>query len=1112
MKELPSGSQQTVGMGVSWNEEETIFEHLYPGNYTLTLRYYNFLRASWKDCQSFNFELAIAPVSAFEAQIAEYSSKLCETEHLDELTSFTISAISGFNWGDPSDVWVVRSNSSFSGKRRDVWSTTFEVPEDPARKLLFDFHLGYRFLTGDVAARLEGNTSNGEKLVSTFGFNGYNQHYISHHLPAGLYKLVVYFPIELNATISKCTPFTVQINAVWELKDNNLFSCDYPVLPQSLDLIPRDKKNSIEIMGNYLVDPYGFSFFFKTFDSMIFRLVVSSSVNYSGELLFNQEGPWNTVANTSDGVIFSDRLRAGEYLVSFVAEDFSDAVSCPYINLALSLQPRAEGSTALSTFLCPNGNVGRLPDFPLRLSLPYEFTNPEIYYSVPETGSQITSWSFGVYSNTFFSIYVRSHFLLSNIRATLQLESSSKVFESETISLGSNRLVSKLGPGRYTLVLLQDGYGTNNLVRCNPFSIELHIQEFDKWENETGCSRVDVLPLPSDFTSEYLLFGNRFNIQNEHWLVPASFANNTRSEHTATLDVKLPSLFRIYIEDIEADIDVSLYQNTTWKISTRSLLDEESFVIFLTPAVYTLDFIIYHWYGVTDDTCVTFNMEMELIPQGDLLDLDNNCSYYRKHEALWPSLPSEVTESDLPYNKEFSGYYQQNERTGYQETLKFYMVRIDFDFDIRIELGYRFVVGDLVVTLQSETDQKVIGANFYLGNILKSINNPAGLYNISVYEPTRNDRTSVMCSDFTFLLVLDKAFIKPVKKSSLTTSLSSLDLLPYLGYGKSLDLFYPNYQFGFGSTINFTLKESSLVRYSVDLGWMGMNWFEGGFSTEFRSTLEAGSHSITFTEWWFSGNLQLTILPYPTYVSERSAYCKKNVPVWVPPHVNVRPTDGYYHYLNSKCRIAPENLTSIGELYRIPLTLQDYSIVRVQVLYELSWGGLDVRIVEQNSDWNMYSGMAAYNSYQIESLLSSGTYDIIISQTVNSSLPKEQISCFEFQFGLIVNKYRGEPGHKYQDCSAYEIFPWSFSVDGGGSEEYGGPIRHDRLNLWGDRFYFGGDVTSLSTSFTITDTTTAVAFLSQDSVVGITVGVEDSKGLVQHRSMLTDMGKSLFSL
>lgn len=1116
---------ELIEFSIAFNDEETIFRKLEAGTYLLNFQYL-VLKEIPGDCHSFNFELAISPVSDFNEDVDLFRSVCKSVDFLPDIELGTLP-LERFEWGNEKDVYTVTARNDEDGKPRDFWSRDFVVPRNTGTStLIFDLHLGYRFLTGDIAVRLERTDvqepdRDGEikNKVVAFGYNGYNQHFLYHYVQEGSYKVILYLPAAQNSTVAPCTPFTLSIRSSWKTKEEDIFSCPHAKLPSNFNsLTLADRQDLIRVIDRFLIEDWSHDFNFTTTEACTLRVDATSEIPFSFELQQASGSDWKKIAQTMDGELYIPELAGGyTYRIVFSYEFLDELIFCPSLDLEFVLHRKADVHSSLSNFPCPGGHFTTLPPLPRGLgsSLPYRFSGGSsdhevIYYAFPELGSVIGEWTLTITEDVYFDLTIGSFFLTSNIRAELESSNHSVKLRSDSESFNNNRLVAELQPDTYTLRLTQAESTGVPLVPCSPYTFSLQLENLGDWRQSTYCEDLSVVPIPKLLNGlRYLGFDGSLKLQSNKWLVPHTVSQKLLVETTTYFQIKERSLFRIYVEEHKIDIDVELYATdenynitdlNSPLVTGLSGFGEESFVITLDPGRYGLKYLFWNWEN-EQAHCLTFDMQYAISPLSQLPDRPKKCTDVHNNEHVWPSVPQRIDKSlPLPFTVDSYGHFQQSDSNGFSQHT--YEVTVSFDFDIHLELGYNFIVGDLVLQFAGEDESFVeYGSNEYTRNVYNKKAVPAGKYTITVYEATANAAEALGCSEFSFFMFLDVAQkeVVEVERRDSGWLPTTLNLLPYLLYSNELKLHeraFLVFSTGVSSvakTITFDVKTPSLFHLVIDGGANSAAPFLANLQTsqpksaDLLQVLQPGSYTINLypnrdTPHLFGGsltlaNIHLSIQPYEDVQSDVSRLCTAPKPKWNPETITVRSTDGYYHYREMNARLDSHQVTVTGDLYSLPLEVERDSIVSIQVYYEFLWGDLHLTLAKKDGT-PTHHGNNDFNSNDLQAFVTPGEYQILISQPLGwPSTIDYHLPCSEFFIRISISGASSRADRV--DCSAYEIFPWDLMREDGGSKDFGGPMQDGRLHLWSDKFLMNGDGTELESSFLIAQPSLVSLFISQ---------------------------------
>lgn len=1012
-----------------------------------------------------------------------------------------------------------------------------------------DLKLGYKFMTGDIAVRLERTdvqvtnrkTGKKENKIVGFGFNGFNTHHLQHFIQEGAYKLVLYLPVSQNRTVAPCTPFTMMLTTSWRTKEEDIFSCPHPKLPSDFDsLTLADRPNLVHVLDRYLIENWSNSFVFTTTVPVTLRIDATSEIPFQFELQQYTGNAWTSVGLDIAGELFVPELAGGKkYQVVFFYEYLDELFFCPSLDLEFVMRPKSEVKDSLAAFSCPSGHVNTLPALPTNFrygSTPFKFDGldisgkEQVFYAFPEFGSVVGQWTLEVSQDAFFDLSIGSYFLSSNIRAELTSSNGRVKLRSDSLSFNDNRLVAELQPDVYTLKLTQAEPTGAPLVTCSPYTFTLVVESLASWKQANYCEDITVLGLPPSLDLlRYLGFDRSLNVQNDKFLVPNAVSDKILVEHITTFQIKERSLFRIYVEEHKIDIDVELHRTLpNGTITEHSApvasgvngFGEESFVVILDPGFYAIQFLFWNWESEKSH-CLPFDMEVAISPMTHLPVRPAKCLEARRHEFLWPSIPSKLDKTVLPYFKEYSGYFQQKDDVGARKS---YNISIDFDFDIHLELGYNFIVSDLVLEFAGADKSFVeYGSNEYTRNVFIKKNVPAGDYVISIYEAVPNVAGVLGCSDFDFFLFVDEADqeVEEVQRKDSGWLPDNLNTLPYLLYSNELKLHEQNFLIfsaslsAYAKAITFNVRVPSLIHVVIDGDSSSaapflVNLVQGQpKSDDLLQVIPAGSHTLYFYTNDKSShavgvsltmaNIHLSIQPFEQMKSETQALCAPSQKAWVPEPIVVRATDGYYHYREERARVDSNQVTITGPIHTIPFDVDRDSVVSVQVYYEFLWGDLHLSLSDK-ANTRVHHGYNDYNSNDLQALIPAGSYVLTISQPlgwpagINYRLP-----CSEFFIRISISAASSTADRV--DCSAFEIFPWDLMSSKGGSADFGGPMTDGQVRLWSDKFLMNGDGSELASTFSLAQPSVITLFVSQPTWNDLSSKIVKKGG--DHTSLVT---------
>lgn len=147
-------------------------------------------------------------------------------------------------------------------------------------------------------------------------------------------------------------------------------------------------------------------------------------------------------------------------------------------------------------------------------------------------------------------------------------------------------------------------------------------------------------------------------------------------------------------------------------------------------------------------------MEIALAPLTSLPNRELHCPVNIREK--WPNLQVEISEKNPVYSYPLIDdssndfYFQQVDHNEFSHPLKTYTFDIPTPVNFHVEVGYNFLVGDLLLKLKMGTNT-IFGKNSQSRNFITVKNLPRGTYTLTIYEPTSNVAESIGCSHFSFL-------------------------------------------------------------------------------------------------------------------------------------------------------------------------------------------------------------------------------------------------------------------------------------------------------------------------------------------------------------------------
>lgn len=971
-----TSSNTLIDYGISFGLEETLYRDIQPGNYMIQFNYY-FWSPPPSDCETFNMELAIAPLTSVVQQSNSMSYYCGATNNLPNLPSQLVITDeymfdgSGFTVNAPQGSSLATANYFYR----------INITINPPPNMIASLHavLGYRFLQGDLSLLLEGGSSGfhcnntGTTISLTpppgcaYGDNLENLNTLHRYIEAGDYVLWIYEPKRQNSSVSTCSPFDFGLHVTFYEDTQDIFNCGAPLIPLSLDNSEFEQQPGyIHFRDFFVLDGRAMNF---TVTSQSLMRVVVAGVESSANLYNAATG--TPVSTNGDSQNLLASLPTGVYYLKFTTDMFQ---FCPVLFIEFALAPVNSPVNQVincsKTPTSPNIVVNRLPfTFAPNISTPiephfYSFNTPSnpIVYSVPFTLS----------NEAFFDAAVESDFLRANLRIELWSTSTNNIVANGYNDYSYNHWQQALERGSYEVrIVLPPGQTVPGIPTCQRYNFNLRLVEISP---STPVCQGEFLPFTFN-SMRFLGYEGSMNYQSDGWRVP--FFSTTYTQNI-NFTVPVASMIRAYTEPHSVDVDIALmFANNTGSSLTsgsNGIGGEESFTYMLAPNVnYIFQLRFFNFAGGSVICAPPFSIEIEIAP---VPTRPATCP--GGGQSYWPTIPSSLT---LPYtynsiDNNITYYFQQVSR---RTASKDYSFSVTVAVNLFVEVGYDFLVGDLVVKLVSSgTKQVYYGENSVDRNSLLLINIPAGSYVLTIYEPSVNMDSVVACSDFTFAIYVDAfSSLVDADRSLIEYHLpSNLNSIPFLNASSAVHIANNFFMFdgtGRHESTDFTINEQSIIRVESLLA-------ESEYSSGYREvpqislfsnsqllqsgngslyyTLQKGSYTVRFypppavTE---QGDLgvrlfvQLAIATLSEITSMIGA--NPNGPTCADvqlENVQISPT-GFYQENVQYATVSYATLSTKTDVVRIPFVLDRYSLVYLQIGANFLLDELDVRVFGSNN-------------------------------------------------------------------------------------------------------------------------------------------------------------------
>lgn len=1076
---LMDGTRQIViDYAIKWNEEEVIFRTLSGSSpfgitYKLKFNYYVWDTNRIANCETFNLELAISPISIVRQEINNVHCSGLLPSPPNSVPGTYLPLPDGYNYS-PSTLFSIVNNQT-APVPNFFYAFDFQVNPPSGSVAYFNSEIAYQFLPSDLSLMLEAggtrNQCNGRlSPLCIVGSNALNRNHISEFLAAGNYTLWVYEPELQNATLTACAPFEFSAYVKYIPLIEDIYYCSGSKFPTSFN-----SPGYLDFNGFMHVQER-----FLLLDSVqvSLDLTVSSSIRVNGMshittsfAFYDNQNNLIAVSQVGYSPTLFVNLAPGSYVFKTISFFFNNVERCPSVLLEMEIAP---SSTSYSN-TCPGTET--LPSLGT-ITLPFFFPAaptpvPTSFYAFTNNPT-IRQWTFYLNEPAYISAHVTSHFLTAALSLELVYqEQNTERYLYGTPNYNQNILREILDRGSYTFRIIRS---QNNQVPpinfppCAEFHFEFSLVNLTQ-AALNPCSQSGEY-LPSTFNSiRFLGLDGEFDYQSSQFQVP-SF--NGFTSRDITLTVTEPSIFRVYSEPHIVDIDLVLYDNRSPSPVAHggyTFNNEESIIYALEPNVNYI-FRLLFWKWVPDiPACPVFNMEVTVSRIHSLSPL---CPL---GADSWPQGPPSTGIPDTPYiyNSMIVGktlYFQQ--RLNQARSSPIYNFTLSASTNFYARLGFDFLSGDLVLKLEAfDLQTTYYGQNSLNGYFLKINSLPPGSYALTIYEPSTNLQNLLGCSYFTFELYIESDTIASMIPLHPYLP-STLDSISYLSYDGQIHLQDDFSMFdGQGlsnQAISFSLTQESLVRVSTahyikDIEGIQINIYQGTsvYSSHIESLLQLmppGTYLFNFRRPYETEALGTIYPSIEIAISPSSALSHDLVPFNKPCTDSKLPTitpnpQGLYIYNNPNLMVSMTTLQSQPIIQTLSFVLKVPSLVYIQVQYQFLLTPLQLNITGYTLTYDYVSivGINYRNLNSINDLLPPGSYTLTINQpggvlfTYGTQFP----FCGPYAVRIFIRPSQDDSTHV--DCSLYSVVPWNLDTVGGGSVPFGGPIdRSGSIHMAGENF------------------------------------------------------------
>lgn len=1071
------GTRQTViDYAIKWNEEEVIFRTLPGGNpaakYKLKFNYYLWNAKKDADCETFNLEIAISPITVVQQDTASISCSGQLPDPLGRIPGTYIPLPDGWTYNPGLTLFSVTANQS-APVPNFFYGFDFQVNPPKGKVALFQADLAYQFLPSDLSLMLEAGTQrnqcgNKPSALCVVGSNSFNRNHIAQLMPGGNYTLWIYEPEPQNSTLTACAAFEFFASLKFVPLIEDVYYCKGSTFPASFNSPGYlDFDGSMHIQELFLLlDAVEIPLEITV--PSVMRITGSTPVA-SSFALYKEDG---TAVVISPNIGYNPSVFAnilpGKYVFKVISFFFNSYDRCPTVDMEMVISP----SSTVYNHNCPGAEL--LPSLGT-ISVPYSFpanpsSSPTSYFAFTNN-NVIRQWTFNLDEPAYLYSSVTSHFLTAGLFLELEFQE-----QAATRSIfgfpdyNQNVLRETLDRGSYTLKLRRSNNNQVppiNFPPCAEFNFEFKLQNLTQAAADP-CQKFGE-PLPSTFNSiRFLGLDGDFDYQSSEYRVPA-FSGHTYRQ--IPFSVKEASILRIYTEPHVVDIDIVLYNDQSSSPIAHggyTFNNEESIVYALQPNVnYTLRLLFWKW--VPDvPSCPVFNMEI-VVSKPHILNplcvVDN-----------WPQAPPATGMPETAYfydSLDIGKTLNFQQRANQLRSSPVYPFRLDSSTNFYARLGFDFLSGNLVLKLKNKDTQTVhYGENTLNGYVLKLASLAAGNYELTIYEPLGNLENLLGCSYFTFELYIEAdtiaALIPP--HPFLPSNLGSI---AYLSYDQQIHLHDDFTMFdghGANQDVSFTLTKESLVRISTahyikEIDGIQINIYQGDeiYSSHIESMVELmppGNYYFNLRRPYNSNffgtiypSIEVAISPSTVLTHDLQPFNKPCTDSRIPP---IAPNpQGLYIYNDPNLSVTMATLQSRPVLQTLSFVLTVPSLVYIQAQYQFLITPLQLNITGYSSTYDYVSivGINYRNLNSINDLLPAGTYTLSISQPNEVIFPygTQFPHCGPYGLKIFIRNAHGDSTHV--DCSVYSVVPWNLDTASGGSVPYGGPIdRSGSIHMAGENF------------------------------------------------------------
>jgi len=653
-----TGRVQNINHQLSLGGEESIFMYLdgsstKPIQYQLTLRYYLWGPLVVSNCETANFQLSISPVSVIAQDQLEIQQLCTKTNSLPSLVQNQTMSGTPFVYQSSSPLYQSSSCpvSTSSGTNDPCqtnlyfysWNFTVEKVDFKVPVILASIE--YHFLPSDFGLVLEiGQGMQCPKKYNSsicfFGQNEYNKNELKMDLQPGVYTLHIYQPKPQMNNVTTCGIFDLSVSIGYVTVEEDYWDCVASDLPETFNAPGYlDNEGFMHRQDSYFLGRTVDIDFSITSPSVIRVSIFSSNIffiwalsNDSHVFFFHYSA--NQKNGYTKNSMFST-IPPGNYNLTIIpqldTQSLDGRVFCPTALIEMAIQPSGFQRT------CPSNNRDILPALPETIRAPFYYQNESLLlFANDEASFQIASYNIVVDQLSSLTAIITDDFVSGDL--TLELYTASNLRISSALTrYNENAFYTLLEPGTYFLQLSQSTQWEQSLSPCIPFSFHLELNQtvsanscFDKIEDAISVYP-ETLPTTLD-TVRFLKSSTKIHFAGSFWIPSMDYYVNKN----ITLTPAVPSLFRIFFEPHEIDIDIKLSTQDGQTIAqgANGWNSEEELIETLDAnQTYVLTITYYNWHSISLN-CLSHDVEFAIAPLAST-GLDQYCPQAGKDH--WPT-------------------------------------------------------------------------------------------------------------------------------------------------------------------------------------------------------------------------------------------------------------------------------------------------------------------------------------------------------------------------------------------------------------------------------------------------------------------------------------------